>query len=144
MAMNDTVTFLLVEDDDIDVRLIEEKFHEFKISNPIVRARHGAEALQILRAEGKDRLPRPYLILLDLKMPEMNGIEFLSELRNDPKLAASVVFVLTTSDEEKDKDAAYRYNVAGYLLKDEAGEELINAIRMLNLFTLSVHFPSAE
>jgi CheY-like chemotaxis protein len=140
---SDEVTFLLVEDDDLDVRVIEEAFEQQKITNSIVRATNGVEALEILRGEGgRDRIPRPYLILLDLKMPQMNGLEFLDQLRNDPELEDAIVFVLTTSDDDKDKTAAYKKHVAGYLLKQDVGDEFMDAVKMLDFFTLSVHFPA--
>ncbi len=145
MARNnsDEITILLVDDDELDVRCVKEAFRDQKISNPLIRASNGLEALEILRGEGRrEALARPYLILLDLKMPRMNGIEFLAELRDDPNLSDSIVFVLTTSDDDRDKIAAYKQHVAGYLLKQDAGDEFLDAVRMLDYFTLSVHFPN--
>ena len=136
------VNILVVDDDDIDVRAVKRGFAAQKISNPIYVASDGVEAIEMLRGEGgRDPLPRPYLILLDLKMPRMNGIQFLDEIRKDPDLRGSIVFVLTTSDDDRDKTAAYEKNVAGYLLKQEVGEDFIDAVRMLDLFTISVQFP---
>lgn len=83
------VSILLVDDDDIDVMGIQRAFTKLKILNPITRARDGAEALELLR-EGK--LSKPYLILLDINMPRMNGLEMLDALRQDPQLSSSVVF----------------------------------------------------
>lgn len=136
------VTFLLVEDDDVDVRVVQQAFKQQKISNPMHVARDGVEALEMLRGEnGRSRLPRPCLILLDLKMPRMNGLEFLEVLRHDPELGDNIVFVLTTSDDEKDKAAAYENHVAGYLLKTDAGGNFMNTVRMLEQFVISVQFP---
>lgn len=139
---SDEATILLVDDDELDVRCVQKAFKEQKISNPLLRASNGRKALEILRGGGgQPPLPRPYLILLDLKLPKMNGIEFLTELRQDAALEDSIVFVLTTSDDDRDKIAAYKQHVAGYLLKQDAGDEFLDAVRMLDYFTLSVHFP---
>lgn len=136
------VNILLVEDDELDVRIIKRALKQEKISNPIVVAKDGVEAIEIL--EGKAGLPtlnRPYLILLDLNMPRMNGLEFLETLRKKPQLKDSVVFVLTTSEADEDILAAYSFNVAGYLLKSRAGEDFLNNIKMLDNFLLTVQFP---
>lgn len=136
------VNILLVEDDEIDVRSVKRALQAQKIANPVFQASDGVEALEMLRGEaGRAPLPRPYLILLDLKMPRMNGIQFLDEIRADPELRDSVVFVLTTSGDERDKVAAYEMNVAGYLLKQDIGDGFMHAIRMLDYFTISVQFP---
>jgi CheY-like chemotaxis protein len=87
---------------------------------PLTVARNGLEALSLLRGIGtQGPLPQPCLILLDLHMPQMNGFEFLQELRQDLILSASLVFVLTTSNDNCDKQVAYQHHVAGYLLKSE-------------------------
>ena len=116
MSRGRTVSILLVDDDEVDRRAVMRSFQKHKIENPIMTARDGREALEILRGEGGDALERPYMILLDLRMPRMDGLEFLAELRGDPKLRDSIVFVLTTSDLEKDRTESYNYNVAGYIL----------------------------
>ena len=139
------VNILLVEDDEVDVHAVKRGFQRQKISNPVYLASDGVEALEVLRGEGgREKIPRPYLILLDLKMPRMTGIQFLEVIRQDEALRDSIVLVLTTSDDDRDKTAAYRQNVAGYLLKQEVGEDFMNAIRMLDLFTISVQFPGAS
>lgn len=131
-----TVTILLVEDDDIDVMNVQRAFKKNNITNPLRVAGNGLEALAVLRGEaGQEPLSRlPALILLDINMPKMNGIEFLTELRADPVLKSLSVIVLTTSNEERDKVAAYDLNVAGYILKPVATEELITAIGTLKLY----------
>jgi len=75
-------------------------------------------------------------------MPRMNGIQFLKELRGDPRLSDSVVFVLTTSDHDEDKESAYEHNVAGYLLKSGIGNDFMTAIRMLDSYMDSIQFPA--
>ncbi|MEL6902698.1 MAG: response regulator [Cyanobacteria bacterium J06606_4] len=110
---------LLVEDDKVDVMNVQRSFKKAKISNPLFVAENGLEALAILRNQSDEvRMPiRRRLVLLDLNMPKMGGIEFLTELRADPELKPTPVIVLTTSDQERDRVEAYNLNVAGYILK---------------------------
>ena len=137
------VNILIVDDDQVDVRAIKRGLEKQKLANPVFTARDGVEALQILRGQGgHTKLPRPYLILLDLNMPRMNGIEFLQELRDDAELTDSIVFVLTTSSSEKDQASAYQEHIAGYLLKSEAGENFLKVVTMLEAFVLVVRFPA--
>src|SRR5262245_54308276 len=98
-----TVNFLLVDDDRIDVLALKRALEMNKIANPVYVASDGVQALRMLRGEvGEQRVPWPYIILLDLNMPRMNGLEFLKELRSDPLLHRTVVFVLTTSKDDQD------------------------------------------
>ena len=137
-----TVTVLLVEDDEIDAEAIKRAFKKARIANPIINASDGIEALQMLRGEGEhEKLPPPYIILLDLNMPRMNGIEFLDELRQDPELDASIVFVLTTSDDDRDMLAAYQKHVAGYMIKSKAGEDFIQLIGLLDHYWRVIEMP---
>ncbi len=139
---NKAVEILLVEDDEVDVRALKRTFQELKIANTIHVARDGFEAFDILRGtDDRSPLPRPYIILLDLNMPRMNGIEFLKEVRNDPKLHDSVVFVLTTSRAEEDKIEAYRLNVAGYMVKSRLGTSFFECVTMLDHFWRVIEFP---
>jgi len=136
------VTILLVEDDEIDVKAVKRAFRDLKIANPIVEAVDGVDALEILRGEnGKTRLPSPHLILLDLNMPRMSGLEFLAELRKDPRLQRSIVFVMTTSAAEEDRVNAYNLNIAGYVLKHSPGHSFLEAVSMLEHFWRVVEFP---
>ena len=129
----------------MDVRAIRRGLEKQRISNPVIPAPDGVEALQLLRGEGgRTKVPRPYLILLDLNMPRMNGIQFLQELRKDPRLTDSIVFVLTTSAAEEDQVAAYKEHIAGYLVKAEAGENFLKAIQLLDKFVITVQFPSGQ
>jgi CheY-like chemotaxis protein len=137
-----TVHLLLVEDDDVDAEAVIRAFRKNKIANPFTVVPDGIEALKVLRGEdGRKSIPRPYMILLDLNMPRMNGLEFLSIIRKDPELHDSIVFVLTTSSAEKDIVAAYGENVAGYLVKSEAGESFFNMVEMLQHYWRIVEFP---
>ena len=120
------VHILLVEDDAIDVRIIQRAFQQHRIANPMYVVRDGVEALDLLHGRnGHAPLPRPFLILLDLNLPRMDGITFLQTLRQDPSLHDSLVFVLTTSNDDRDKTAAYDQHVAGYVLKTRAGGDFL-------------------
>jgi len=137
------VTILLVDDDEIDVMAVKRSFAELKIANPIVEAHDGIEALAILRGEdGFDQLAQPVLVLLDLNMPRMGGLEFLDELRRDAGLRRSLVFVMTTSAAEEDRVRAYDKNVAGYVLKHRPGQSFLDAISMLRHYWRVIEFPN--
>jgi len=129
---------LLVEDDAVDVMNVRRAFAKNKLTNPIHVAQNGLEALDMLR-QGK--LPARHLVLLDLNMPKMNGIEFLRELRADPELVATSVVVLTTSNEERDKVEAYKLNVAGYLLKPVTFPSFVDLMATLNKYWTLVELP---
>ena len=140
--MGPTVNLLLVEDDEVDVQGLKRAFAKSRIANPIAVARDGIEALEMLRGEnGRTKLPKPHLILLDLNMPRMNGIEFLEVLRADEDLKASVVFMITTSKADEDKTRAYGHNVAGYIVKQDPANTFMEAVSLLEHFWKVVEFP---
>jgi CheY-like chemotaxis protein len=142
MTNGKPVHVLLVEDDEIDIRAIKRGFSRNHIVNPITEARDGIEALEILRGEnGQSPMPRPYIVLLDLNMPRMNGLEFLEEIRKDPKLHDTIVFVLTTSDDDLDIFSAYQKHISGYLLKSKVGEDFVHLVGMLKHFVIMVQLP---
>jgi CheY-like chemotaxis protein len=137
-----TVNLLLVEDDEVDVQGLKRAFAKSRIANPITVARDGIEALEILRGEnGRDKLPKPHLILLDLNMPRMNGIEFLKVIRADPDLQGSVVFMITTSKADEDKARAYGHHVAGYIVKQDPANTFMEAVSLLEHYWKIVEFP---
>lgn len=136
--MTTPVTFLIVEDDEIDLKSLKRAFRDLKIANLIVEARDGLQALELLR---NGAVPRPYLILLDINMPRMNGFEFLDEIRQDELLSDSVVFVLTTSKSEEDVMHAYRNHVAGYVVKKDAARGLQQAVTLLDKYWRVVELP---
>jgi CheY-like chemotaxis protein len=130
---------LLVEDDQIDQMNVKRAFERNKISNPLYIAENGLEALEMLR---DGRVPGDRrLILLDLNMPKMNGIEFLKQLRADPQLGHTPVVVLTTSNDEQDKVNAYDFNVAGYLLKPVTFTNFVELTAALNKYWTLVEMP---
>jgi CheY-like chemotaxis protein len=132
------ITLFLIEDDDIDAMSIQREFKRRHISSPIIRAKDGVEAFELL-ALGKVR--RPFVILLDLQMPRMNGLEFLTTLRKDSDYKNSVVFVLTTSQDEKDIFNSYQSNIAGYFIKDEIDDGLISIVDMFGACRKVVYLP---
>ncbi|TWT77887.1 Response regulator rcp1 [Posidoniimonas polymericola] len=135
------VQILLVEDDDVDAEAVCRAFEKVRIGNRIVRAKDGVEALCILRGEHQLQVGRPCVILLDLNLPRMNGIEMLRELRADPALSDRLVFVLTTSDTDSDKVAAYQEHVAGYVVKSRAGSDFAGLTQLLDHYWRIVEFP---
>lgn len=137
-SKSNEVTLFLVEDDDIDAMSIKREFKRRKIANPVVRAKDGVEAFDMLNT---GQINRPYVILLDLQMPRMNGLEFLTKLRADDSFKNSVVFVLTTSQDEQDIFKSYELNVAGYFIKDEVGQGFIGIVDILDGYWKVVHLP---
>ena len=135
---NRELHILLVDDDDVDVMNVQRAFEKSRFTNPVHVAANGLEALERLRdgSVGSRRL-----VLLDLNMPKMNGIEFLRELRSDPRLQPTCVVVLTTSDEERDKVEAYKLNVAGYLVKPVTFANFVEAMVALNVYWTLVEMP---
>ncbi len=120
MLDNLMLNILLVEDDEVDIMTVKRAFKKGNITNPLYIAGNGIEALEMLRdtPEQPSLIPAERrLILLDLNMPKMNGLEFLRELRSDATIRHIPVVVLTTSNEERDRVQAYGFNVAGYILK---------------------------
>ena len=132
-----TLNVLLVEDDEVDVMNVKRAFKRNNITNPLYVAFNGLEALEMLRGDNGDspQIPqRRRIILLDLNMPRMGGLEFLQQLRSDSKLRSIPVIILTTSDEDKDRIEAYKLNVAGYLLKPVKFSQFAEAMATLNKY----------
>ena len=137
--INQPLNILLVEDDQVDVMNVKRAFEKNHIANPLFVAGDGLEALEKLRNGEVPQGRR--LVLLDLNMPKMNGIEFLYELRKDANLAATPVVVLTTSNNERDKIEAYNLNVAGYLVKPVTFGEFSELMVTLNKYWTLVEMP---
>ena len=133
------LNILLVEDDEVDVINVRRAFERNKIRNPLWHAGNGLEALEVLRGDVMPKERR--LVLLDLNMPRMNGIEFLRELREDAELRHTPVVVLTTSDDERDRVDAYKLNVAGYILKPVTFINFVEAMATLNKYWTLVEYP---
>lgn len=134
-----SVTILLVDDNEVDVMGVQRAFKQSELKNDIVVAANGVEALTWLRDDPTNQ--KPYLVLLDLNMPRMNGLEFLKEVRNDKDLKKSVVFVLTTSSVPEDRNSAYDHNIAGYIVKGKTQGGFVDAVELLNKYTNLCELP---
>jgi CheY-like chemotaxis protein len=136
------LNILLVEDDEVDVLNVKRAFERNHITNPLFVAQDGREALAKLRGDAIPKARR--IVLLDLNLPRMNGIEFLRELRNDAELRSIPVVVLTTSNDDRDKIEAYKLNVAGYLVKPVTLSSFSEAMVTLNKYWMLVEMPGAD
>ena len=126
---------LLVDDDRVDVMTAKRALKDINVTNPVYTAGNGEEAIELLRDE---KTEKPGVILLDLNMPRMNGIEFLRLIKNDASLKRIPVVVLTTSKEEEDKVESFSLGVAGYMIKPVDYIKFVEVIRTINLYwTLS-------
>ena len=142
MQIPKEVQLLVVDDDEGDFMMIERAFESARIVNTLIRAKDGVEALEILRGtDGKARLRQPYLVLCDINMPRLTGLDFVSKLREDPELKGTVVFMLTTSQHDEDKHRAYGLNVAGYIRKANAGKGFLGLLGLLGSYVQIVDFP---
>lgn len=134
------LTIMLVEDDDGDAKALRRAFGRAGIAGELRRAIDGVEALAILR-RAMGHVPPRYLLVVDLNMPRMNGIELLRTLRADPELHRVVAFVLTTSGDDRDIADAYDCNIAGYIRKDNVGEGCQDLVRALDQYWRLVDLP---
>lgn len=138
-----SMNILLVEDDQVDVMNVKRAFKKCNISNRLYVANNGLEALDMLNGVNGEKIdPLPGIVLLDINMPKMNGLEFLHEIRSDDRLKQLNVFVMTTSNEQKDKDMAHRYNVAGYIVKPLDFGQFQEAIQVLNAYWALIELPA--
>jgi CheY-like chemotaxis protein len=111
-------SILLVEDDQMDVMNVQRELRRQNINVPLIHARNGREALKLLRGEGDEpKIAKPSLVMLDINMPRMNGLELLEVLRSDPEFVNLNVFIMTTSDLESDRLKAQQLAVSGYIIK---------------------------
>lgn len=129
---------LLVEDDEIDVENVKRGFERASISNKLFFAKDGIEALELL---GLNIPPAPMLVLLDLKMPRMGGLEFLQTIRADERWKNLPVVVLTSSKDDKDLVQAYNYNVAGYVIKPINFGDFVDALGKIGSYWALCEFP---
>ena len=141
MRNTQEVNILLVEDDVVDQQAMRRALRELRFANPLLVADNGVTALELLRAEADPLLRPPFMVLLDINMPKMNGLEFLQELRADKKLKNTVVFILSTSNSPEDIDLAYNLNVAGYIVKSDIKNSLMEALSMLEHYWRIVELP---
>jgi len=133
--MRNSKPVLLIEDDSVDAMTVKRAFKDLKIANKLVQAVNGEEALEYLRSQDNKK---PCLILLDLNMPKMNGIEFLKVAKTNDALKKIPVVVLTISKEGQDKVETFKLNVAGYMVKPVDYQRFVEVIRTIDLYwTLS-------
>ena len=133
--MRNLKPILLVEDDSVDAMTVKRALKDLKVTNQLVHKTNGEEALEYLRSEGSKK---PCVILLDLNMPKMNGIEFLKIVKQDEVLKKIPVVVLTTSEDEQDKVETFNLGVAGYMAKPTNYKKFVETVRAIDLYwTLS-------
>lgn len=137
------MNILLVEDNDLDIELLKRGLKKIRSESSLVCARDGIEAIEMLEDDLlQPELPRPFVILLDINMPRMNGHEFLEAVRSSSRLNDARVFVFTTSDSKKDVDLAYKNKASGYIVKPNTTSELAGVLEALQKFWSLCEIPS--
>jgi len=143
-SMNKLGRILLVEDDPKDVELTLTALEEYNLANEVIVARDGEEALEYLYSRGKFKTRssgNPAVVLLDLKLPKVDGLEVLKQIKSEEKLRMMPVVVLTSSKEEKDMVASYKLGVSAYVVKPVDFHEFVNAIKELGVFWAVINEP---
>jgi CheY-like chemotaxis protein len=138
MMMRNNLPILLIEDDVVDAMTVKRALNELQITNPINTVGNGEEALGYLRNETSER---PGLILLDLNMPKMSGVEFLKIIKNDDKLKRIPVVVLTTSKDEQDRFETFNSGVAGYMIKPVDYPQFVEIVRTIKMYWMLSETP---
>ncbi len=139
--MRDYKPILLLEDDTVDAMTVKRALRDLKVTNPLVRVANGEEALVYLRDETKTK---PCVILLDLNMPKMNGIEFLKIAKADDKLRRIPAIVLTTSKDDQDRFATFQLSIAGFIVKPVDYIKFVEAMKIVNLYWTLSELPNTE
>jgi CheY-like chemotaxis protein len=141
------LVILLAEDDDGHAYLVQENLREAGLSNRVVHVRDGQEALDYIRCEGtyRDRVPNgPMVLLLDINMPRVDGIEVLRLLKEDPKTDQLPVIILTTTDDPREVKRCYELGCSSYVTKPVEYGRFVEAVRRLGLFLAIVEIPLEE
>ena len=136
--MKNNGAILLVEDDRVDAMTVRRALKELNVCNPLFEVGNGEEALAFLRDLQN---PRPSIILLDLNMPKMNGIEFLQVAKNDPVIKQIPVVVLTTSKADQDRIDTYNMSVAGYMVKPVDYMKFVETIKTIRMYWTLCELP---
>ena len=139
--MRSSKPILLVEDDLVDTMTVRRALKDLRVTNQLICTTNGEEALEYLRDESKKK---PCVILLDLNMPKMNGIEFLKIAKGKEELKRIPVIVLTTSREEQDVVESFNLSVAGYIVKPADYKKFVEAIRAIDLYWTLSELPNGE
>ena len=133
--MHQDKPILLVEDDEVDVMSVRRALRELKVTNRLYHVNNGEEALEFLKNEENER---PSIILLDINMPRMNGIEFLKIIKQDPDHRQIPVVILTTSRAEMERQESFSTGAAGFMVKPVEYKQFVEVMRTINLYwTLS-------
>jgi len=139
------VTILLVEDDDVDATTVVRGLTRADIRNPVTRARDGIEAMDmLLGTNGKQKLMPPYILLVDVRMPRLDGLGLVRRIRSNKALQRTIIFVLTTSDSDRDRAEAYDAHVAGYIVKSNVPDQFHALARMLDYYLTIVAPPPVD
>lgn len=142
--MNETIrSILLVEDNPLDVDLTLRAFSKRKLANPVTIARDGEEAMQLIDGWERGEMP-PALILLDLKLPKVDGLEVLARLKQHPKFRTIPVVMLTTSAEDRDVQAAYALGVNSYIVKPVSFDKFMDVAEKIEVYWGVLNLPYTE
>lgn len=139
--MRDCRPILLLEDDTVDAMTVKRALKDLHVLNPLVRVTNGEEALVYLRDDSKEK---PCVILFDLNMPKMNGIEFLKVAKADEKLKRIPAIVLTTSKDDQDRLVTFQLSIAGFVVKPVDYIKFVEAMRIVNLYWTLSELPNSE
>ena len=140
--MKSSKPILLVEDDNVDAMTVRRALKDLNVPNGIVHQLNGEDALEYLRSTSDNK--RPCVILLDLNMPRMNGIEFLKIIKSNNELKQIPVIVLTTSKDEGDKMECFEFSVAGYIIKSTDYKKFVESLKILNLYWTLSELPNTD
>ena len=140
---HESLTILLAEDDDGHARLIERNLQRAGFVNRVVRARDGQEALDLVRAGRDDARGAQFLLLLDINMPRIDGVEVLRQLKADPRTARIPVIMLTTTDDPREVERCYQCGCSIYITKPVRYEDFVEALTRLGMFLEIVKLPTA-
>jgi two-component system response regulator len=143
MTVPETPDVLVVEDNPDDVELTLRALRRMNLTNPVRVARDGVEALEILLGDGTTRPPLPRVVLLDLKLPRVGGLEVLARLREEERTRMLPVVVLTSSREEPDVKKAYALGVNSYVVKPVEFEKFVDAVGKVGQYWLLLNLPPA-
>lgn len=138
MSEGNPINILLVEDDEVDAMAVKRAFLKSKVNSNICVVKDGVEAYEKLT---NSSLKAPLIIILDLNLPKMSGLELLEKIRSNSMLNSHIVFILTTSKADEDKLGAYSFNVAGYILKEKVSDNFNNLVKMLDIYWNMVEMP---
>ena len=139
------LTIVLAEDDDGHANLIHRNLERAGLTNGFIRVRDGQEALELLRGQGAfagQTIHGDFLLLLDINMPRVDGVEVLRQIKADPRLAATPVIMLTTTDDPREVERCYKLGCNVYITKPVAYDKFVEAIRQLGLFLQVVKVPA--